>query len=101
MASAQRETGAPVSVHAEPPGALEIQAPDVLEAGGVDPERVTIAHVDADIDPAYRAAIAARGAFVEYGFFGWGEIAATSQHVVHGDRDRERVAGVTELQDSG
>ena len=62
MASAQRETGAPVSVHAEPPGALEIQAPDVLEAGGVDPERVTIAHVDADIDPAYRAAIAARGA---------------------------------------
>jgi len=99
VAIAQRETGAPVSVHTEAPDAQGIQALDLLEAGGVDPERVAIAHVDAEIDPAYQAAIAARGAFVEYDFFGWGEIAATGEHFVHSDR--ERVAGVAELLDSG
>ena len=60
---------------------------------------VAIAHVDAEIDSAYPAAIAERGAFVEYGFFGWGEIAATAEHFVH--TDLERVAGAAEPLDFG
>jgi phosphotriesterase-related protein len=99
VAVAQRQTGAPVSVHTQAPEPQGIRALDVLEAGGVDPRRVAIAHVDTDIDPAYQTAIAARGAFVEYDFFGWGEIAATAEHFVHSDR--QRVAGVTALLDAG
>ena len=60
---------------------------------------MAIAHVDTSIDLAYQTAIAARGAFVEYDFFGWGEIAATAAHVV--PSDRERVAGVAELVRAG
>ena len=99
VAIAQRETGAPVSVHTQAPDPQGIQALDLLEAGGLDPGRVTIAHVDTDIDPAYQTAIAARGAFVEYDVFGWGEIAATAEQFVHSDR--RRVAGVAELLDAG
>ena len=44
-------------------------------------------------------AIAERGAFVEYDFFGWGEVAATAEHFVHSDR--ERVAGVADLLRAG
>ena len=99
VAIAQRATGAPVSVHTQAPEPQGIQALDLLEAGGVDPARVAIAHVDAVIDPAYQTAIAARGAFVEYDFFGWGEVAATTEYFVHSDR--ERVAGVAELLDAG
>ena len=99
VAIAQRETGAPVSVHTQAPGAQGIEALDVLEAGGVDPASVAIAHVDSEIDLAYQNAVAARGAFVEYDFFGWGEVAATAEHFV--PSDRERVAGVAQLLDSG
>jgi len=99
VAIAQRETGAPVSIHTQAPDAQGIPALDLLEAGGVDPGRVAIAHVDAEIDPAYQTAIAARGAFVEYDFFGWGEIAATAEHFIHSDR--QRVAGVAELLNAG
>ena len=99
VAIAQRETGAPVSIHTQAPDAQGLQALDVLEAGGVDPGRVAIAHVDSDIDLAYQAALAARGAFVEYDFFGWGEVAATSEYFVHSDR--QRVAGVAELLEAG
>lgn len=98
VAIAQRETGAPVSVHTQAPDAQGIHALDLLEAGGVDPGRVAIAHVDSEIDAAYQTAIAARGAFVEYDFFGWDEIAATAEHFVHSDR--QRVAGVAALLDA-
>ena len=99
VAIAQRATGAPVSIHTQAPDAQGIRALDVLEAGGVDLARVAIAHVDSVIDPAYQTAIAARGAFVEYDFFGWGEVAAATEYCVHSDR--ERVAGVAELLDAG
>lgn len=52
VAIAQRQTGAPVSIHTQAPDAQGIRALDVLEAGGVDPGRVAIAHVDTDIDLA-------------------------------------------------
>jgi len=58
-----------------------------------------LACVDAEIDSAYQTAIAARGAFVDYDFFGWGEIAATGEHFVH--TDLERVAGAAEPLDFG
>jgi len=99
VAIAQRCSGAPVSIHTQAPGAQGIRALDLLEAAGVDPGRVAIAHVDTDIDPAYQTAIAARGAFVEYDFFGWAEVAATAEHFVHSDR--ERVAGVADLLGAG
>ena len=98
VAIAQRETGAPVSIHTQAPDAQGIQALDLLEAGGVDPGRVTIAHADTDIDLVYQTAIAARGAFVEYDLFGWGDV-ATPDYLVHSDR--QRAAGVALLLEAG
>ena len=44
-------------------------------------------------------AVAERGAFVEYDFFSWGEVAATAEHFV--PSDRRRVAGVAALLHAG
>lgn len=99
VAAAQRETGAPVSIHTQMPEAQGLKALDVLEAAGVDPGRVAVAHVDHVIDRAYQSALAERGACVEYDFFGWGEAAAGADAFVHSDR--ERVAGIAELLAAG
>jgi phosphotriesterase-related protein len=98
VAIAQHRTGAPVSIHTQAPGAQGIAALDVLAECGVDPVRVAISHVDSDIDLAYQTAIAERGAYVEYDFFGWGEVATPDDLVAS---DRQRVAGVAPLLEAG
>jgi len=90
-------TGAPLSVHTRAPDGLA--ALDLLEAAGVDPARVAIAHTDAVIDRGYQLALAARGAFVECDYFGWSDAAEPADEVVAGDD--ERVAGVAALLEAG
>ncbi len=70
-ARAQRRTGAPINVH---PG-RHPQAPheilEVLERAGADPARVAISHVDRTyFDYPSIAALAKRGCWVEFDFFG-------------------------------
>ena len=97
-AIAQRRTGAPVSIHTQAPDAQGVVALDLLAECGVDPARVAVSHVDTEIDPGYQTAIAARGAYVEYDLFGWGDVAVPDGLV---PSDRQRAAGVALLLEAG
>ncbi len=68
-AEAAVRTGAPVAVHTEV-GTAAHDILDLLEAGGVGPHRVMLAHLDRNLDPALHAEIASRGAFLGYDTIG-------------------------------
>ena len=65
VARAHKETGAPIWLHTEA-GTMGLEMLDILEAEGVDPERVVVGHCDRNPDPYYHAAIANRGATVQF-----------------------------------
>jgi predicted metal-dependent phosphotriesterase family hydrolase len=64
-----RATGAAVLVHAEV-GTCGHEIVDALEAGGVRPDRILLAHLDRNPDPELHAEIAARGVTLEYDTLG-------------------------------
>lgn len=68
-AQAAVRTGVPVAVHAEV-GTAGHEILDLLEAGGVPPNRVMLAHMDRNLDPGLHAEIASRGAFLGYDTIG-------------------------------
>ena len=67
-AATARVTGAPLMVHLEH-GSAAHEVLDLLEADGVAPARVALAHVDRNPDPGLHAELAARGA--RLGYDGW------------------------------
>ncbi|RWZ49807.1 aryldialkylphosphatase [Labedella phragmitis] len=67
-ATAARITGAPLMVHLEH-GSAAHELLDLLEAEGIAPSRVALAHVDRNPDPLVHADLAARGA--RLGYDGW------------------------------
>lgn len=70
-AKAHKRTGAPISIHALPPGRTGLEALILLEEQGVDPGRVVISHMDTEIDLDYHREVARHGAYVEYDLFGY------------------------------
>lgn len=68
-AIASRQTGAAVLVHTEV-GTLGHELVDLLEAWGVAPGRILLAHLDRNPDPELHAEIAARGVTLEYDTIG-------------------------------
>jgi phosphotriesterase-related protein len=64
-ARAHRRTGATITTHAArwPVGLAQL---DLLAEEGVDPRRVIVGHCDMVPEPAYHAALARRGAFVQF-----------------------------------
>jgi len=62
-------TGAAILVHAEV-GTCGHDIIDLLEAEGVRPDRIILAHLDRNPDPELHVEIAARGAFLEYDTLG-------------------------------
>jgi predicted metal-dependent phosphotriesterase family hydrolase len=64
-ARAASETGAPILVHTEV-GTWGGQIVDRLEAAGIDPHRVVLAHLDRNPDLEVHLELAARGVFLEY-----------------------------------
>jgi predicted metal-dependent phosphotriesterase family hydrolase len=67
-AATARTTGAPLMVHLEH-GSAAHELLDLLEADGVAPHRVALAHVDRNPDPVLHSELAARGA--RLGYDGW------------------------------
>ncbi|MET0727606.1 MAG: aryldialkylphosphatase [Acidimicrobiales bacterium] len=65
VAGAHAETGAPVMVHLEFCTAAH-EVLDLLERGGVAPNRVALAHADRNPDAGLHLELAARGAFLGY-----------------------------------
>lgn len=109
-ATAQKETGLPLSVHVHPPTRAGHDVLDLLEGEGVDLTRVVLCHIDSalahnDIEFAeavdYQRSLARRGAFVEFdlcgnsGFFSDG---ATSWWL---PSDRERAKAIGRLVEDG
>jgi 5-phospho-D-xylono-1,4-lactonase len=64
-AEAARRTGVPVAVHCEL-GTMAHELLDLLEAGGVGPERVLLAHMDRNPDADLHRELADRGASLLY-----------------------------------
>jgi 5-phospho-D-xylono-1,4-lactonase len=64
-AYASLRTGAPILVHAEV-GTCGQEIVDLLQAEGVPPDRVILAHLDRNPDPEVHAELAARGVMLEY-----------------------------------
>jgi predicted metal-dependent phosphotriesterase family hydrolase len=89
-AEAARRTGVPVAVHCEV-GTLANELLDLLERGGVPPERVVLAHMDRNPDADLHRELADRGAYLLYDQVG---------RVMH--RPESQLVGlVAELVDSG
>lgn len=70
-AIAQRETGAPISIHALPPGRSGLEALTFLCDRGVPATAVSICHLDLEIDLDYHREILRTGAYAEYDVFGY------------------------------
>ena len=64
-ARASLRTGAPILVHTEV-GTCGQEVVDLLQAEGVPPGRVILAHLDRNPDPEVHAELAARGVMLEY-----------------------------------
>jgi phosphotriesterase-related protein len=64
-AEAARISGTPVAVHCEV-GTTGEEFLDILEAGGVSPDRVALAHMDRNPDVELHATIADKGAYLLY-----------------------------------
>ncbi len=69
-AAAQRKTDAGVIVHTYPWGKRGLEALKLLADNGAEVRRVSINHVDVDIDLDYCAKIAEAGAYLEFDNFG-------------------------------
>jgi phosphotriesterase-related protein len=69
-ALAFRTVPAAIHVHTYPWARVATDVADELIAGGVDPARIVINHLDVDIDPAYVRAVLDRGVVVELDCFG-------------------------------
>src|SRR5262249_14667243 len=74
---AQGATGAAITTHTSPGPALSLpggsmghEQLDLLEAEGVDPERVIIGHCDLNPQPDHHVELARRGAYVQYDHIG-------------------------------
>jgi predicted metal-dependent phosphotriesterase family hydrolase len=64
-AKAQRRSGLAITTHL-PQAGVAIEVLDILQEHGVPPDRVIIGHSDIYLDVAYHAALAKRGAYVQY-----------------------------------
>jgi phosphotriesterase-related protein len=69
-ALAHAQTGAGIIVHTYPWGKHGLEALDILERHAVPLDRVSINHIDVEIDLDYCTELVKRGAFIEFDDFG-------------------------------
>lgn len=108
VAAAHRRTGAPIIVHTHLFAKQGLRVLDILERAGVPCDRVAIGHLDSLFDLDYHRAIADRGAYLEYDFFGaeggnddWRERERGTRVIPQIPCDMERMAAVATLVDAG
>jgi phosphotriesterase-related protein len=106
-AQAHRESGLPISVHIQAvptiPGFEDqpngLAALDLLEKGGVRPDKVIISHTDAKIHLDYMKAIMDRGAYAEFDHIGKEFYIDSADFRM--DSDWDRVEALAELVRDG
>lgn len=94
------DTGLPVVVHTEIGTTRLHDALDVLEAGGVDPGRVTVGHLDWRIDIAAVSGLADRGYTASFDLFGRSSLRPAGSGS-YADTDDQRIRAVVELVQRG
>ena len=92
-------TGAPVMVHLNPWAKHALEVIDILEAGGVAPEKICLCHLDVLLDLDDMRAVLKRGAYVEFDNFGK-EFTSGSAYGRF-PSDEERMAVLYRLLDAG
>ena len=100
-ASAQRETGAAVSVHPGRNPRAPFEILDILAEAGADVERVVMCHLGRtfrEVDDVLE--LAARGCYLEYDGFGW-ETSYYPLSTMDTPNDSQRIAFVKRLVDEG
>jgi phosphotriesterase-related protein len=103
-AKAQRATGVGLIVHTYPWGQQGLAVVDLLERHQVPPEKISISHVDVEIDLEYCTRLLKRGVFVEFDNFGKEYFIDRRFRGFAGGvfaRDIERVHAVKRLIDGG
>lgn len=103
-AEAQRETGVGVIVHTYPWSRCGLTAVSTLTGEGVPPHKVSINHVDVEIDLDYCKRLCDAGAFIEFDNFGKEYFIDRRDRGFAGGvfaRDIERVRAVKALVDAG
>jgi phosphotriesterase-related protein len=103
-AEAQRETGVGVIVHTYPWSRCGMDAVAALTVGGVLPHKVSINHVDVEINLDYCKRLCDTGAFIEFDNFGKEYYIDRRDRGFAGGvfaRDIERVQAVKGLVDAG
>ncbi len=107
VAQAHRESGLPVSIHVQAvptiPGFTDhpngLAVLDLLEKGGVRPDKVIISHTDARIHLEYMKAIMDRGAYAELDHIGKEFYIDSANFVMASDWDR--VEAIAKLVEAG
>jgi phosphotriesterase-related protein len=89
-AAAHAATGAPITTHTEQ-GTCALEQLERLQAGGVDPARVIVGHLDRRMEWEYLMSVARTGAFISFDQVG---------KVVYG-RDVDRAAMLVRLAEAG
>jgi phosphotriesterase-related protein len=106
---AQRQTGAPLTVHVDGFGRQGHRVLDIVNEEGGDPTRVVICHLDISPDRIdYHISLADRGAYVSYDTFGieWGNddrraFEQANWFIPPTPSDMERVRAVKRMVDAG
>ncbi len=93
------DTGLPVVVHTEPGLPSLDGALDILERRGVDPTRVTVAHLDWHIDAWVVADVMRRGYTASFDLFGRSLFRGNSAG--YADTDHARIQAIVGLADRG
>jgi phosphotriesterase-related protein len=103
-AEAQRETGVGVIVHTYPWSQCGLTAVSMLTREGVPPHKISINHVDVEIDVDYCKRLCDTGAFIEFDNFGKEYFIDKRDREFAGGvfaRDIERVRAIKALVDAG
>ena len=98
-AVAHARTTAPVMVHLNPWAKHALEVIDILEAGGVAPERICLCHLDVLLDLDDMRAVLKRGAYVEFDNFGKEFTSGSAYGRFPSDTDRLEV--LYQLADAG
>jgi len=103
-AEAQLETGVGVIVHTYPWGRCGLTAVNILTGKGVSSHKISINHIDVEINLAYCRELCATGAFIEFDDFGKEYFIDRRNRGFAGGvfaRDIERVRAIVSLVDDG
>ena len=99
---AQRETGAPVTLHTGGPREAKCEILDALLEGGANPRKVIFGHSDGYLDPDDLRTLAEAGCYIQLDVFGWED--TSIERILPGFRftnDAERLQSIANIAEMG